>query len=89
MWELPEATSLNAANELLFTVKHSITVTDFKVKVVSRSGDAASGRWVKISRLNAIPYHRLDEKNPRPCWSHLITSCEADHEMAEQFIRRN
>lgn len=62
MWELPEATSLNAANELLFTVKHSITVTDFKVKVVSWRGDAASGRWLKISRLSAIPITGLTRK---------------------------
>jgi A/G-specific adenine glycosylase len=62
MWELPEATS-HHADELLFTVKHSITVTNFKVKVVSSSDvSRGSGRWIKISRLNTIPLTGLARK---------------------------
>jgi A/G-specific adenine glycosylase len=63
MWELPEATVRNDTDELLFTLKHSITVTNFKVKVVSSSDvSRGNGRWVKVSRLNSIPLTGLARK---------------------------
>jgi A/G-specific adenine glycosylase len=63
MWELPEATVRNDPDELLFTLKHSITVTNFKVKVVSSSDvSRGSGRWVKVPRLNSIPLTGLARK---------------------------
>jgi A/G-specific adenine glycosylase len=61
MWELPQATS-HHAGELLFTVKHSITVTNFKVSVVRSQVPPGTGRWVKFSRLNAIPLTGLARK---------------------------
>lgn len=62
MWELPELTLPNDAVEVLFNVKHSITVTNFKVKVVKCPIPLGTGRWVKISRLNEIPLTGLARK---------------------------
>jgi len=61
MWELPEATLRNA-DQFLFWVKHSITVTNFKVKVVKCQTPGKTGRWVRISRLNEIPLTGLARK---------------------------
>ncbi len=60
MWELPEVTSRRASDEYLFSVRHSITVTNFTVRVVARS--RADGPWVRISRLNALPLTGLAKK---------------------------
>jgi A/G-specific adenine glycosylase len=62
MWELPEVTLRNDTDELLFSVRHSITVTNFKVKVVKRRIPLGTGRWVKVSRLNEIPLTGLARK---------------------------
>lgn len=62
MWELPEVTPSNGAGNHLFSVKHSITATDFKVDVVSSSTEQAVGTWVRISRLNALPLTGLARK---------------------------
>jgi A/G-specific adenine glycosylase len=59
MWELPQANLVNAA-ERLFTIKHSITVTDFTVHVVAASG--ARGKWVRISHLQRLPLTGLARK---------------------------
>jgi A/G-specific adenine glycosylase len=60
MWELPEVAAPNAADEPLFSVRHSITVTNFRVRVVARG--PANGRWVRISRLNTLPLTGLAKK---------------------------
>jgi hypothetical protein len=47
----------------LFTVRHSITVTDYTVTVVAHSGapiDAA--KWVRISRVEQLPLTGLAKK---------------------------
>jgi hypothetical protein len=62
MWELPETTSRNEPEQVLFRVKHSITVTDFKVKVIKCRIPPGTGRWVKVSRLNQIPLTGLARK---------------------------
>jgi len=46
MWELPEVAAPNASDEPLFSVRHSITVTNFAVRVVARSR-AGAGRVVR------------------------------------------
>jgi A/G-specific adenine glycosylase len=61
MWELPEVKSLVSTEERLFSVKHSITITDFTVHVVSR-GKSEPGTWVKISRLRSLPLTGLTRK---------------------------
>ena len=59
MWELPQV-STQASDERLFFVRHSITVTDYKVQVVSRG--SAEGTWVRRERLNKLPLTGLTKK---------------------------
>jgi A/G-specific adenine glycosylase len=60
MWELPEVAAPNACDEPLFSLRHSITVTNFKVRVVARS--RADGKWVRVSRLDTLPLTGLAKK---------------------------
>jgi A/G-specific adenine glycosylase len=59
MWELPQVPT-QASDEQLFVVRHSITVTDYKVQVVSRNG--AEGNWVRRERLDKLPLTGLTKK---------------------------
>jgi A/G-specific adenine glycosylase len=60
MWELPEMKSRNRQDRL-FSVKHTITITDFMVHVVS-GGSRTRGEWVKVSRLSTLPLTGLARK---------------------------
>jgi A/G-specific adenine glycosylase len=60
MWELPAVTALDASSETVFTVRHSITVTNFTVRVVA--GKQTDGTWVRVSRLNTLPITGLAKK---------------------------
>lgn len=60
MWELPEVKSANGCDRL-FSVKHSITVTDFTVHVVA-GRPRARGEWIKVSRLSTLPLTGLTRK---------------------------
>jgi A/G-specific adenine glycosylase len=62
MWELPELASRKASDKLLFSLRHSITITDFSVWVVRRKLPGPSGTWVKISRLSSLPLTGLAKK---------------------------
>jgi A/G-specific adenine glycosylase len=63
MWELPAIDSSAQGREPLFTVRHSITVTDYLVKVVARSGlEAVKGQWIKKSNVNKLPITGLTKK---------------------------
>jgi len=73
MWELPEVTAPNASDETLFSVQHSITVTNFAVRVVARNrvgtgrvarapSPANPERWIRTSRLNTLPLTGLAKK---------------------------
>jgi len=63
MWELPTIDSPGSAREVLFTVRHSITVTDYLVNVVVQPGVAkAGGDWIKRSRLRRLPLTGLTKK---------------------------
>jgi A/G-specific adenine glycosylase len=62
MWELPEATSANGASALL-TLRHSITVTDYLVRVMpGLPPDGVDGRWVKNSQVLTLPLTGLTRK---------------------------
>jgi A/G-specific adenine glycosylase len=61
MWELPEVASRKPSDEVLFTLAHSITVTNFNVLVV-RGKLRLHGSWVKISRLSSLPLTGLARK---------------------------
>jgi A/G-specific adenine glycosylase len=63
MWELPEIPRKNSNGEAWLTLRHSITVTDYVVRV--RQGPASkqvSGKWVAKSRLTALPLTGLTQK---------------------------
>lgn len=63
MWELPEWTSPNGSHQTVLTLRHSITVTDYTVRVL---GDAAplvkNSRWIERSKLPELPLTGLARK---------------------------
>lgn len=60
MWELPEIAPNGQAPA--FTLRHAITVTDFRVSVVRSSDVQQGGRWVKFDRLATLPLTGLARK---------------------------
>ena len=63
MWELPEITTPNISDQVMFVLRHSITVTDFRVTVVRDNSDLIeTGNWISISRLNQLPLTGLAKK---------------------------
>lgn len=63
MWELPSCEAVGSTDEVLFSVRHSITVTDFNVRVIAGKGiPACGGTWVKTSRLSGLPLTGLAKK---------------------------
>ena len=74
MWELPEVAAPEAADSILFSLRHSITVTNYAVRVTrtrperSRRGSrmgpspATVGQWIRISRINTLPLTGLARK---------------------------
>jgi A/G-specific adenine glycosylase len=62
MWELPE-TAANETAEVWLTVRHSITVTDYVVRVLRGPAPRGiTGRWVRKSRVTALPLTGLARK---------------------------
>jgi A/G-specific adenine glycosylase len=63
MWELPELLSTNPAASPLFTLRHSITVTDYTVRVWRVDGPCATpGKWIQTHRLSQIALTGLARK---------------------------
>jgi A/G-specific adenine glycosylase len=63
MWELPEIAGDRNDAEVCLTLRHSITVTDYWVKVMSGAvAKRAAGRWVAASRLATLPLTGLARK---------------------------
>lgn len=63
MWELPSSEAVVATDQVLFSVRHSITVTDYNVLVIrGASVSRREGSWVKISRLGTLPLTGLAKK---------------------------
>ena len=60
MWELPQVT-FSSNDDLLFSLRHSITVTDFTVRVV-RGNDEPGGSWIRNSRLKTVALTGLAKK---------------------------
>jgi A/G-specific adenine glycosylase len=60
MWELPRVTSPNG-HERLFSVRHSITTSDYTVHVLA-GREVANGTWIKNSRLGKLPLTGLTKK---------------------------
>ena len=63
MWELPEIADANGKVETWLELRHSITVTDYVVRVMrSPHPEDAKGRWVRKSRITALPLTGLARK---------------------------
>jgi A/G-specific adenine glycosylase len=62
MLELPEISEPHASDFPLFSVRHSITVTDYRVQVISRTKNLPRGQWAVTSRLNQLPLTGLTKK---------------------------
>lgn len=62
MWELPEITGANGT-QTSFTLRHSITTTDYVVQVIQGPVPApVEGHWVSRSRLTTLPLTGLARK---------------------------
>ncbi len=62
MWELPEIAGANGSTACL-TLRHSITVTDYVVRVVRNPDpEGLNGRWVRKSRVATLPLTGLARK---------------------------
>ena len=63
MWELPEGHADLGTNGTCLTLRHSITVTDYRVRVVlAETPGNISGRWVHTRRLDKMPLTGLTRK---------------------------
>lgn len=63
MWELPEITPAHGSVHPCLTLRHSITVTDYAVRVVQcELPKRADGRWVAKSRIPGLALTGLTQK---------------------------
>jgi A/G-specific adenine glycosylase len=63
MWELPTLDQSDSNDEVLFRVRHSITVTDYLVSVVAQSGmSAENGEWIERRKAHQLPLTGLTKK---------------------------
>ena len=63
MWELPEIPSPNGHTASKFTLRHSITVTDYTVRVCENNhSDVSGGQWFSPARLASLPLTGLTRK---------------------------
>lgn len=63
MWELPELAGMNEGVDPLLTLRHSITVTDYTVRVWHEPPPApAVGKWISVQRLPNIALTGLARK---------------------------
>jgi A/G-specific adenine glycosylase len=63
MWELPELSATNVTGRASMTLRHSITVTDFIVRVMqSPAQSGTAGRWVQKKSIARLPLTGLARK---------------------------
>lgn len=63
MWELPEIPRPRNGARPLFTVRHSITVTDYTVRVWSATANGHNrGQWISFRRMPKLPLTGLTRK---------------------------
>ncbi len=60
MWELPEV--VPNGTKPIFTVRHSITITDFNVSVFRGSGGQRGGCWISKDQVETLPLTGLARK---------------------------
>ena len=62
MWELPELAVSKGGNPL-FTVRHSITTTDYTVRVWANAGSSGvAGKWISLGRIDRVALTGLTRK---------------------------
>jgi A/G-specific adenine glycosylase len=63
MWELPELAETNGAASPLFTLRHSITVTDYTVSVWRDTNPLGTGgKWIAVEKLPKVALTGLARK---------------------------
>jgi A/G-specific adenine glycosylase len=72
MWELPRLPAAPRGQEPLFTLKHSITLTDYEVAIFAADSHSSrpldmgtecnGGRWVRLGRIPNLPLTGLARK---------------------------
>ena len=63
MWELPELAETNGAASPLFTLRHSITVTDYTVSVWRDTNPpGTAGNWIAVEKLPKVALTGLARK---------------------------
>ncbi len=63
MWELPELEHVDGASRPLFTLRHSITVTDYIVRVWPAAAPSrVDGKWIPLERLGQAALTGLARK---------------------------
>ena len=63
MWELPEIQNASGKREAILTLKHSITVTDYRVRVTRvPAPDRIDGQWIPKRRVALLPLTGLARK---------------------------
>jgi A/G-specific adenine glycosylase len=63
MWELPEIAGSSIDAKPILSLRHSITVTDYAVRVTEiTSPNGAAGRWIPMQRLESLPLTGLARK---------------------------
>jgi A/G-specific adenine glycosylase len=63
MWELPEIPPPHTRAKPALTVRHSITVTDYKVQVWRSSApNLTAGQWISLHRLSKLALTGLARK---------------------------
>jgi hypothetical protein len=63
MWELPEVASMNGVSRPVFTLRHSITVTDYTVRVWQNAvRSRTAGKWIPRGRLERVALTGLARK---------------------------
>jgi A/G-specific adenine glycosylase len=82
MWELPECRKELSRRKPLLQVKHSITVTDYAVRVFAdKQSPAADGRWVPLRRVERLALTGLARKILR-AYSRLNATIKSERSRA-------
>jgi A/G-specific adenine glycosylase len=63
MWELPELPTTNGGSSPSFTLRHSITITDYTVRVWhADSRPRVDGKWIPLGRMGQVALTGLAQK---------------------------
>ena len=62
MWELPEIAAVDKNAKPTFILRHSITITDYTVKVWGKEAPSIKGRWISTDALRRVALTGLARK---------------------------